>query len=106
MDSESERTHESVVTTHRPTRIDGPAQNGIELWLGVCVESQRRSQQLRRRVRSYGGAKRMPGTGELTVCSPRRSIRGAGANRMRRSGGLPNKPTPSGKPGDTLTSAR
>lgn len=62
MDSESERTSKPVVTTHRPTRIHGPAQNGNELWLGVGVGSQRRPDQLRRTVRSYGDGKRMPGT--------------------------------------------
>ena len=63
MDSASERTRTPVVTTHRPTRIDGPAQNGDEPRLGVGVGFQRRPHWLRRRVRSYHDAKRIPGTG-------------------------------------------
>src|SRR5215212_5483267 len=70
------------------------------------LSTQRAPYWLRRRVRSYGRVKRISGTREPACGSPWWSIRGAGANRMRTPTGLPEKPTPPGKPADTLTQAR
>ena len=106
MDSESERACTPIVKRHRPTRIDGPAQNGSESGLASSQGANVVPHGLRWRARSSGFAKRTPGTGELTAGSPWRSIRGAGANRMHTSAGLPEKPTSPGKPADTLTQAR
>jgi hypothetical protein len=47
-----------------------------------------------------------PNRGKERSNLPTALLCGAGVNRMPREVGLPKKPTPRGKPGDTLTWAR